>query len=56
MTAKSRVFMLFLIDLVIIWLSIVTSYMFRFYEGIPHEYVIQMLQFGLISSVAIGGV
>ncbi|WP_342480568.1 nucleoside-diphosphate sugar epimerase/dehydratase [Paenibacillus sp. FSL L8-0340] len=55
MTAKSRVFMLFLIDLVIIWLSIVTSYMFRFYEGIPHEYVIQMLQFGLISSVAIGG-
>ncbi|MEK4060370.1 MULTISPECIES: polysaccharide biosynthesis protein [Paenibacillus] len=55
MTAKSRVFLLFLIDLVIIWLSIVTSYMFRFYDGIPHEYVIQMLQFGLISSVAIGG-
>lgn len=55
MTAKSRVFMLFLIDMVIIWLSIVTSYIFRFYEGIPHEYVVQMLQFGLISSVAIGG-
>lgn len=55
MTAKSRVFMLFLIDLVIIWLSIATSYMFRFYEGIPHEYMIQMLQFGLISSIAIGG-
>lgn len=48
-------FLLFLIDLVIIWLSIVTSYMFRFYDGIPHEYVIQMLQFGLISSIAIGG-
>ncbi|WP_019908912.1 polysaccharide biosynthesis protein [Paenibacillus sp. HW567] len=55
MTAKSRVFMLFLIDLVIIWFSIATSYMFRFYDGIPHEYMVQMLQFGLISTIAIGG-
>ncbi|WP_438495341.1 polysaccharide biosynthesis protein [Paenibacillus sp. IHBB 3054] len=55
MTAKSRVFMLFLIDLVIIWLSIVTSYLFRFYDDIPHAYVVQMLQFGVISSIAIGG-
>lgn len=55
MTAKSRVFMLFFIDLVIIWFSIGTSYLFRFYDGIPHEYVVQMLQFGLISTVAIGG-
>ncbi|MGN7763279.1 polysaccharide biosynthesis protein [Paenibacillus sp. 22594] len=54
MTAKSRVFMLFLIDLVIIWFSITTSYMFRFYDGIPHEYMVQMLQFGLISTIAIG--
>ncbi|MEK5239350.1 nucleoside-diphosphate sugar epimerase/dehydratase [Paenibacillus sp. FSL L8-0470] len=55
MTAKSRVFLLFLIDLVIIWLSIVTSYMFRFYDGIPHEYLLQMMQFGVISTIAIGG-
>ncbi|WP_379145982.1 polysaccharide biosynthesis protein [Paenibacillus sp. sgz500992] len=55
MTAKSRVFLLFLIDLVIIWLSIVTSYMFRFYDGIPHEYLLQMVQFGVISTIAIGG-
>lgn len=55
MTAKSRVLMLFLIDLLIVWFSIVTSYMFRFDDGIPQEYVIQMLQFGLISSIVIGG-
>ncbi|WP_345773408.1 hypothetical protein [Paenibacillus sp. 19GGS1-52] len=56
MTAKSRVFMLFLIDMAIIWFSIVTSYVFRFYDAIPPEYIIQMFQFGLISTVATGGV
>lgn len=55
MTAKTRVFMLFLIDIAIIWFSVVTSYMFRFFDGIPHEYVVQMIQFGIISTVAIGG-
>lgn len=55
MTAKTRVFMLFLIDLAIIWFSIVTSYWFRFYEGIPHDYVVQMFQFGVISTFVIGG-
>ncbi len=55
MTAKSRVFMLFLIDIAIIWFSIVTSYLFRFYDAIPPEYIIQMFQFGLISTVATGG-
>lgn len=55
MTAKSRVFMLFLIDIAIIWFSIVTSYLFRFYDVIPPEYIIQMFQFGLISTVATGG-
>lgn len=56
MTAKSRVVLLFFIDLAIIWFSIVTSYMFRFYDNFPQEYVIQMLQFGLISTVSFGGV
>lgn len=55
MTAKSRVFMLFLIDIAIIWFSIVTSYLFRFYDAIPPEYIIQMFQFGLISTIATGG-
>jgi FlaA1/EpsC-like NDP-sugar epimerase len=55
MTAKSRVVLLFFIDLAIIWFSIVTSYLFRFYDHIPHDYVIQMLQFGLISTVTFGG-
>lgn len=55
MTAKTRVLMLFMIDIAIIWFSVVTSYMFRFFDGIPHEYVVQMLQFGLITTVAIGG-
>lgn len=55
MTAKTRVFMLFLIDLAIIWFSIVTSYWFRFNEGIPHGYIIQMYQFGIISTIVIGG-
>ncbi|WP_256721902.1 polysaccharide biosynthesis protein, partial [Paenibacillus odorifer] len=54
-TAKSRVVLLFFIDLAIIWFSIVTSYMFRFYDNFPQEYVIQMLQFGLISTVSFGG-
>lgn len=54
MTAKTRVFVLFLVDLLIIWFSIVTSYMFRFQDGIPREYMVQMLQFGLISSFVMG--
>lgn len=55
MTAKTRVFMLFLIDLVIIWFSIVTSYLFRFYSDIPQEYVVQMLFYGLICTLSFGG-
>lgn len=55
MTAKSRVFMLFLIDLTIIWLSICTSYLFRFPQGIPHSYFQQMFGYGGISTVAVGG-
>lgn len=55
MTAKTRVYLLFLIDLAIIWFSIVTSYLFRFYNNIPREYVVQMLLFGLIATIAFGG-
>lgn len=55
MTAKTRVVLLFCMDMVIIWLSIVTSYMFRFNNQIPEEYMVQMLQFGLISTLFFGG-
>lgn len=55
MTAKTRVLVLFMIDIAIIWFSIVTSYLFRFYNEIPPEYVVQMIVFGVISTVAVGG-
>lgn len=55
MTAKTRVLLLFMIDIAIIWFSIVTSYLFRFYNEIPPEFVVQMIVFGMISTIAIGG-
>lgn len=55
MTAKTRVYLLFLIDLAIIWFSIITSYMFRFPNGVPDEYMLQMLMFGLIATITFGG-
>ncbi|WP_150269447.1 polysaccharide biosynthesis protein [Paenibacillus tepidiphilus] len=55
MTAKTRVLLLFLIDIAIIWFSVMTSYLFRFYGHIPGEYVSQMLWYALISSIAFGG-
>lgn len=55
MTAKNRVFLLLMIDIIIIWFSIGTSYLFRFNNLIPKEYVIQMIMFGMISTVAFGG-
>jgi FlaA1/EpsC-like NDP-sugar epimerase len=55
MTAKTRVLVLFLIDITIIWFSIVTSYLFRFTNHIPQEYVVQMIVFSVISTVAFGG-
>jgi FlaA1/EpsC-like NDP-sugar epimerase len=55
MTAKTRVVLLFIVDISIIWFSIVTSYLFRFYNHIPPEYIVQMLQVGLISTIVYGG-
>ncbi|GGF58977.1 polysaccharide biosynthesis protein [Paenibacillus albidus] len=55
MTAKTRVVLLFFIDLAIIWFSIVTSYMFRFYDDIPKDYITQMYAYGIISTVTFGG-
>ncbi|OME65255.1 polysaccharide biosynthesis protein [Paenibacillus odorifer] len=55
MTAKSRVVLLFFIDLAIIWFSIITSYLFRYPNHPIQDYVVQMLQFGVIATVAFGG-
>lgn len=54
-SVKTRVALLLVLDMLIIWFSIVTSYLFRFNSKIPEEYVTQMLQFGLISSLVVGG-
>lgn len=54
-SVKTRVALLLVLDMAIIWFSIVTSYLFRFNSKIPEEYVTQMLQFGLISSLVVGG-
>ncbi|KGE18332.1 polysaccharide biosynthesis protein [Paenibacillus wynnii] len=55
MTAKSRVVLLFIVDLLIIWLSFVSSYLFRFLNHIPPDYFIQMIQMGVISTLSFGG-
>lgn len=54
MTVNKRVILLFTIDILIIWFSIETSYLLRFYGDIPDNYSRQMLQYCLISSVAFG--
>lgn len=51
MTIQLRKTVLFLTDLIIIWLSIGTSYLFRFNGQIPKDYAMQMLQFCLVSTL-----
>ncbi|MFI2857093.1 polysaccharide biosynthesis protein [Paenibacillus sp. JSM ZJ436] len=50
---KDRV-ALFLIDIIIVCFSIMTSYWLRFYDYFPAEYKLQMLQFSVISVVGFG--
>lgn len=50
---KERV-ALFLIDIIIVCFSIVTSYLFRFYDIFTPEYKLQMLQFSVISVIGFG--
>lgn len=45
---------LFLIDIIIVCFSIVTSYLFRFNNNFTSEYKLQMLQFSVISMVGFG--
>ncbi|NGM83585.1 polysaccharide biosynthesis protein [Paenibacillus sp. 7124] len=55
MTVNKRFILLFMIDLIIVWFSIETSYLLRFYGDIPDNYSRQMLQYCLISSFTFGG-
>lgn len=54
MAYQSRKTLMAVADLMIIWVSIVTSYLFRFDGLIPQEYTVQMLQFCFISTCSFG--
>ncbi|WIV20003.1 nucleoside-diphosphate sugar epimerase/dehydratase [Paenibacillus polygoni] len=45
---------LFLIDILIVWFSIGSSYSFRFYGDFPAEYRLQMIQYAGISTIGFG--
>ena len=54
MNTRKSFAMLLIIDLVVIWFSIITSYLFRFYGEIPTGYLLQMFLFGVISTISLG--
>jgi len=54
MTIGKKLIGLFIVDLLIIWISIVTSYAFRFNGKIPDVYITQMLAYCLLSSLFCG--
>lgn len=54
MGLKKRLMLLFLADIVIIWVSIVSSYLFRFDGAIPPGYIDQIVIYGWISSLLCG--
>ncbi|MBB3110570.1 FlaA1/EpsC-like NDP-sugar epimerase [Paenibacillus phyllosphaerae] len=51
MRTRRRALLVLLLDLSIIWFSIVTSYLFRFDGQIPEHYFNQMIIYSVISSV-----
>lgn len=54
MKFRKDIVALSLIDIIIVWSSIVTSYWFRFYGDFPQEYKLQMIQFAGISTICFG--
>ena len=48
---RKRIILLVGIDLILIWLSIYSSYLLRFREGIPEEYMEQLLIYGVVGSL-----
>lgn len=45
---------LLIVDIAIVWFSIITSYWFRFYTNFSEPYIGQMYQFAIISTVCLG--
>jgi len=55
MSYHPRHSILILLDIVLVWISIVTSYYFRFNGDIPPDYVQQYLIYGVVSTVFCAG-
>lgn len=53
MSYHKRIWILAVLDCSLIWLSVTSSYLFRFNEGIPPEYVKQLFVLGVVSSIII---
>jgi len=51
MDYRKRIILLVGIDLILIWLSIYSSYVLRFREGIPEQYMEQLLIYGVVGSL-----
>ncbi|MGM0883304.1 MAG: polysaccharide biosynthesis protein [Bacillota bacterium] len=54
MSYRSRMLVLLVVDICIIWVAIATSYLFRFDGNIPPHYVSQMLVFAFVTTVICG--
>ncbi|NUU75308.1 polysaccharide biosynthesis protein [Paenibacillus xylanilyticus] len=54
MNTRKTLAMLIIIDMVVVWFSIITSYWFRFDKGISSGYLLQMLLFAVISTISLG--
>lgn len=54
MSYPKRLFTLMILDIVLVWISVYSSYFFRFDGNIPDDYFQQFLIFGVFSSVFCG--
>lgn len=54
MKFRKNIALLFLVDIVIVWFSIISSYWFRFYYDFPSHYAVQMYQFCLLATICLG--
>lgn len=54
MSYRSRMLVLLVVDICIIWVAIATSYLFRFDGNIPPHYMSQMLVFAFVTTVICG--
>lgn len=56
MNTPKRLSLLILIDILLVWFSVITSYLLRFNGGdIPSEYVDQYIVYGIVSSITCTG-